>query len=468
MSFEIAVESLFLSTFVRMNSAATNGDSGLHAIVVGAGIAGLAAATGLAQKGHSVTVLESKPALNEFGASIGLLANGVRPIKSWGLQKEFEKVVTKNGFLDMRNGFTNDMLGHNPHNKNNFGEIQYGEETWNINRKDCQQVLAKAAEASGAKILFDSETLRVDVDRCIVILRDGRELAADMIVGADGMQSAVRKSIPATGHVEPLPLEEACFRCTIPKFKMRANSKLEWLLENEDEMIWTAPGRYVLSWPLPVNRDYDVVTCIQRASDVPAGRWGMKADPDEARRDFGDFCPEVRQLLQHIDGCVKWTLAELPPLETCRSENGRVVLIGDAFHAMLPHTASGKQRRTQFFLRYSTIDDYILRHQLTYILHWWQEATVASRTRRVLPNASTGRFAVVKTSPLQQKLSKTSESRESSECRELVTKVTRSWEPRRTSCPFETRLSRRRRRLTMQSSNSQRKSGAQSQSRILI
>ena len=324
-----------------MSPAATNGENGLHAVVVGAGIAGLAAAMALAQKGHTVTVLEIKPALNEFGASIGILPNGVRPLKAWGLESEFKKVVTKNGFLEVRNGNTNGFLGHLPHNKNDFGEAQYGEETWNINRKDYQQVLARAAEASGAKIIFGTETVRVDVDRCTVILSDGRELSAEVIIGADGMKSTVRKSIPATAHVEPLPLEEACFRCTIPKDRMRGNPKVEWLLDSGDEMIWSAPGKYILSWPLPTFRDYDVVTCIQRPSDVPAGRWGVKADPDEARRDFGDFCPEVKELLQHIDGCVKWTLAELPPLETCRSQNGRVVLIGDAFHAMLPHTASG-------------------------------------------------------------------------------------------------------------------------------
>lgn len=147
------------------------------------------------------------------------------------------------------------------------------------------------------------------------------------------MKSAIRHAIPALAKFDPRPLEEQCFRCTVPKDKMWGNPLLEPLLQTGDEMCWTAPGKYVLSWPLPPNRAYDVVICIQRRSDISAGRWGVKADPEEARRDFQDFCPQVRELLDHIDECVKWTLADLAPLPTCRSENGKAVLIGDAFHA---------------------------------------------------------------------------------------------------------------------------------------
>ena len=138
---------------------------GLKILIIGAGISGLATATALSQKHHTVTVLERHPRLNEFGASIGILSNGVRCLRSWGLAPTFESVVTKNEFMEFRNGITGDFLGHNPHNAGEYGKLRYGEEIWNINRRDYQDVLAGAARDAGAKIEFGVELERIDVER---------------------------------------------------------------------------------------------------------------------------------------------------------------------------------------------------------------------------------------------------------------------------------------------------------------
>jgi salicylate hydroxylase len=178
-------------------------------------------------------------------------------------------------------------------------------------------------------------------EKPVVHLKDGRQLVADLVVGADGLRSVVRGSIPATSDVHPKKLFEQCWRMTVPKDKIWGNPKLEWLLTSGNEIAWVSHDQYVLSWPLPPNRPYDVVCCIVRESDVAPGLWGVKDDPANVQKDFAKFCPEVVELLSHADRCIKWTLAELPPLTTCRSTNGRVVLLGDAFHAMIPHAGSG-------------------------------------------------------------------------------------------------------------------------------
>lgn len=317
------------------------GSNSISTIVVGAGIGGLAAAIGLARHGHRVTVLESKSALNEFGASIGITPCGTRVLKAWGLQEAFLRVVTQNGDLDVRDGASGEPLGRIALNRRNNAATVWGSEHWNIHRADYQRTLAEEAMSLGVEVLFSADVTSVTHDPPTVHLSDGRQLTADLIVGADGMRSAVRASIPKTSDVHPKPLFEQCFRCTVPKEIMRANPKLSWLLESGNEYVWSSPGRYVLSWPLRENSPYDVVTCIVRESDVPPGKWGIPGDAKAMAQEFADFCPTITELLSHIDGCIKWTLAELPPLSTCRSDNGKIILLGDAFHAMIPHSASG-------------------------------------------------------------------------------------------------------------------------------
>lgn len=316
--------------------------TGLDVIVVGAGIAGLGVATALSQKGHHVTVLERHPYLNEFGASIGIQANGVQCIKAWGLERHFEPFISRPMWWEIINGLTGERIGHLPSNKNNYSTVEFGDEAWIINRKDYQDVLAQGATSAGAQIIFGIELVEINVDKCIALSKDGREFRANVIIGADGMASFVRSQIPAVSDIKPVALvEEQCWRCTAPKSLMRQSSRLKHLLEEPHSYAWSVPGRYVLGWPLVENRDFDIVLCLQKKGDVPPGRWGTKVDPEDGIQHFQDFCPLVVELLSHVETAVKWTLGEVPPLNTCKSKNGRVLLIGDAFHAMIPHSASG-------------------------------------------------------------------------------------------------------------------------------
>lgn len=114
-------------------------------LIVGAGIGGLSAAVTLSRKGFDVTVLEGKPELNEFGASIGIDPPAVKIIKSYGLEEQFRPCVTENKSSDIRDGATNEKLGAIIGNRGNTCEILYGAPKWNIHRADYQQLLAAGA-----------------------------------------------------------------------------------------------------------------------------------------------------------------------------------------------------------------------------------------------------------------------------------------------------------------------------------
>lgn len=191
-------------------------ESGLNIVVAGAGIAGLAAATALTHNGrkHKIIILESHSCLNEFGASTGITPNGTGALRSLGLESEFAKVVTWNNRLTVSDGFTNELVGYLPQNKNDYSKTNYGDENWNINRQDYQNVLADAAQAGGAKLIFDVEIDNIDAESCVVTCTDGQSFAVDMIVGADGIKSTVRKHLPKLSHVEPVAWVSETVHCS--------------------------------------------------------------------------------------------------------------------------------------------------------------------------------------------------------------------------------------------------------------
>lgn len=123
----------------------------LKVVIIGSGIAGLAVATCLAQKGHDVRVLERKPDLSEFGAGIQIGANGARLLIRWGMTELFENVVYKPDYMEIMRYDNGERIGRLLLNHMKTNRIAFGEEHWLMHRPDYQKALAEAAYKAGAK-----------------------------------------------------------------------------------------------------------------------------------------------------------------------------------------------------------------------------------------------------------------------------------------------------------------------------
>ncbi|OAP60770.1 hypothetical protein AYL99_05772 [Fonsecaea erecta] len=311
-------------------------------IIIGTGIAGLATAISLSQKTkHQILILESSPILTEAGAGIQCSAAASRILSSWGLGEQFEAVATCPDFTEIRRYDNNELIGIIPTNVKNYSARLRGSPHWLVHRVDYQKILAEAATASGVKIEFGQKVVSVDVEEVQVTLEAGRSLRADLIIGADGIHSRTRRSIPGLEDVLPRRTENYCYRALVPREEMLKTPVTAALVDNQSQQAWPGQFKHIISYPIAKGKFYNLVMTIPDLGDAPLGKYNEPGDVSEMRQLFKDFHDTVQAVLDAVESCAKWVLAELPPLSAWSSPNGRVILVGDACHAMAPHAASG-------------------------------------------------------------------------------------------------------------------------------
>ena len=171
-----------------------NDTSSFDIKVIGAGIAGLAAALALRRKGFQVTVFESNPELSEFGAGIQLQPNASRVIYGWGLQDEFRRLSNEPEVMKVSRYSNNAVIGEIAHNPMLLWE--YGFPQWQCYRPDFQMILYDAAIEDGVQVKFGHKVKDVDVEKGELVFDDGSKVGADLIVAADGIKSKTLEKLP--------------------------------------------------------------------------------------------------------------------------------------------------------------------------------------------------------------------------------------------------------------------------------
>ncbi|KIX95172.1 uncharacterized protein Z520_09088 [Fonsecaea multimorphosa CBS 102226] len=311
----------------------------IEVIIVGAGIAGLAAALAIHDAGHHVTIVEGASVLREIGAGVLISSNATRELIRWGLEDDLRDVIVQSRVSRVLRWDDGKVLSE-VHMDPSFALKKYDAPVWMIHRADLHTAMLKKVKSLGIEIKLASRVVEADVDKASVTLASGEVLDCDFIVGADGVRSKMRDII-SLKPVPALPTGDYAFQFALEIEKYKNDPVIAPLVEGHAATAWWGPGRHVIGTLLRGEKLFNCVAVFPDDGSLGDEHKQLGADVDELRRNFSDWCPAVRTILFHADpsSIVKWKLQDLDPLESWH--RGHAVLIGDACHPMLPYLAQG-------------------------------------------------------------------------------------------------------------------------------
>ena len=300
--------------------------------VVGAGIGGLTLGLALRARGVEVDLYERADELREVGAAVALSANGTRELIRLGVGEPLDRVSTQPTELIYRDGRTGDRIAAHPGGASY--RARFGAPYWGIHRVDLQQGLARAF---GAEHLHLGRAVSGVHDRsagAVVEFSDGSTVGADVVVGADGVHSVLREFVTGPGS-GPVYSGTSAFRGLVPR------EALPTLPDPLAIQFWAGPRAHLLHYALGgEERGDDTVNFFAVLCGPAAWEGGQHEAADgELLAGFAGWHPAVVEMLAAVGQSPRWPLLSQPPLT--RWTRGRVALIGDACHAMLPHHGQG-------------------------------------------------------------------------------------------------------------------------------
>jgi len=312
--------------------------SPLSVAIIGGGIGGLFAANALIMRGLRVAVYEQALALGEVGAGVFLTPNAVRHLERVGLGPAVERWGARVGTGS----------GYFRHDGTPVAPVQVTDASgWNatfgMHRADFVDFLAANLPAGIVHTGHRAVGFEQNNDLGRVRFANGAIVEADIVVAADGIHSELRP------HV--FPPSRPVFHGTISYRGLVPNERLPgWPMDRWQ--MWAGPSKHFLVFPVRHGTMVNYVGFVPADGEMKES-WSAPGDPDVLRRAFEGWDPRIGEVLKQVDKTFRWALYDRDPLPSWAK--GRLTLLGDAAHPMLPHLGQGANQSIEDGMALATI-----------------------------------------------------------------------------------------------------------------
>jgi salicylate hydroxylase len=303
--------------------------------IIGGGIGGLTAASALSRAGIEVAVYEAAAELREIGAGVALHPNAMKVLRAIGVEDGLRAVAGRSQWQVMRNWKTGRVIGRTSRQQQ---EASFGIPGATVHRADLLDVLAHALPAGLVTLGKRCTQVRPDGDVAVARFADGSEIEADIIVGADGIHSPVRACL--FGPDAPRFTGKICYRSIVPTGAVRdvrpSPDAAQW--PRAEGAQWLGPHGTIVLYPLRGEELINVV-CHYDDASYRHESWIAECSREEVLERYAGWHESLLRLFAAAGTWYKWALYDRDPIP--RWTRGRVTVLGDAAHPMLPYLGQG-------------------------------------------------------------------------------------------------------------------------------